>query len=132
MRITWKDGLATLFVLVSAGLYGLWVSGVAAQGMGVRALAVVVFALGFAGCVSASSEMAEVFKAGADRTVPLGYQVLASLVGAVALVSGVLAMIRGSEPMLAAMVVATVALWLAATVRHGVEHVHSSPAPLAH
>ena len=53
-----------------------------------------------------------------ERRPPLLYVVLASLVGGVALVAGTIAIIWGNEAMLATLVVAMAALWLAATARH--------------
>jgi len=44
--------------------------------------------------------------------------VVLSLIGAVALVTGILAMTVGSETMLAVLVGATVAVWFATTLRH--------------
>ena len=47
-----------------------------------------------------------------------GYTSFASLLGATALVAGVIALITASTVALAILVVATLALWLAATARH--------------
>jgi hypothetical protein len=44
--------------------------------------------------------------------------VIASLIGAVALVAGVITVVTGNEAMLASLVAATVVLWAMSTVRH--------------
>ncbi len=43
MRLTWRDGLATVFVVAGALLYGLWLAGIEAFGMGVRGLGGIVW-----------------------------------------------------------------------------------------
>jgi hypothetical protein len=118
MRLTWRDALATLFVAAAAALYALWQTGTAAAGMSTRVLGTVAFALGWAGCVSDQREMASVYGAGGRRRAPMAYVVVASLLGAVALVAGIITLVSASEPMLAVLLAATVALWVLATVRH--------------
>ena len=66
MRLTVRDVLATLFVAAAAALYGMWVTGAGLAGLSTRVIAVVVFGLGWAACVTDQKEMAVVF--GADRT----------------------------------------------------------------
>ena len=46
------------------------------------------------------------------------YLGISSLIGLVALVAGVITLVSASEPMLDVLVVATVLLWVMATVRH--------------
>jgi hypothetical protein len=56
MSLTWKDGLATLFVGAAAVLYLLWSGGTTASGLsGPRALSVAIFGLGVGGCYTAKS-----------------------------------------------------------------------------
>jgi hypothetical protein len=43
MRLTRRDGLATLFVSVAAVLYGLWLTGTAMADMSTRVLGTIVF-----------------------------------------------------------------------------------------
>lgn len=120
MRLTWRDALATLLVGAAAALYGLWQTGTALAGMSTRVLGAVVFGLGWAGCMSDQREMASVYGARGRRRAPMGYVVAASLVGGVALVTGIMALVSASETLLAILVAATVALWALATVRHAI------------
>jgi len=114
MRLTWRDGLATVFVGVAALVYSLWLAGVGVLGLGVRGLGGVVLGLGVAASVTAV-----VYGVGA-RLLQASkvYLVIASLIGLVAFVAGVITVVSASEPMLAALVVATLVLWVMATVRH--------------
>ena len=119
MRLTVRDVLATLFVAAAAALYGMWVTGAALAGLSTRMIAVVVFALGWAACVSDQEEMAVVF--GADRTrprPPTAYAVLASAIGVLALVTGIITLVTASATMLAILAASTAALWVIATARH--------------
>ena len=77
-------------------------------------LAGVVFGLGLAASVTAV-----VYGVGAGllRASKL-YLAIASLMGLVALIAGVIALMNVNEAMLAALVAATVVLWAMSTVRH--------------
>ena len=112
MRLSRRDGLATAFVGIGAVLYVLWLSGVDA--LGPRVLAGVVFGLGLAASVTAV-----VYGVGAGllRASKL-YLSIASLIGLVALIAGVIAIANVNEAMLAMLMAATVALWAMSTVRH--------------
>ena len=119
MRITVRDVLATVFVAAAGVLYGTWVTGAALAGLSTRMIAVMVFALGWAACVTDQKEMAVVF--GADRTrprPPAAYAVLVSAIGALALVTGIITLVTASSTLLAILAAATTALWLIATARH--------------
>ncbi len=111
MRLSWRDGLATASS-VQCVLYILWLSGV--DVLGPRALAGVVFGLGLAASVTAV-----VYGVGAGllRASKL-YLAIASLIGLVALIAGVIAIANVNEAMLATLVAATVVLWAMSTVRH--------------
>jgi hypothetical protein len=117
MRLTRKDVRATVFVVGAAVFYALWLTGTVAADMSTRVVAAIVFALGWLGCTSDADQMKAVFGVEGKRP-PLLYVVLASLVGGVALVAGTIAIIWSNEVMLATLVVAMAALWIAATVRH--------------
>ena len=117
MRLTRKDARAGLVVIGAAVFYTLWLTGTVAADTSTRVVAAVVFALGWLGCTSDVDQMKIVFGVEGKRP-PLLYVVLASLVGGVALVAGTIAIIWGNEAMLATLVVAMAALWLAATARH--------------
>jgi hypothetical protein len=116
VRLTWKDGLATLAVAAAVIGYLLWSSDTALTGLSTRGAAVAVFVLGLVGCSSTGERMGETF-GGQDHS-PLAMVVLTSAVGAVALVAGLAAMIAGSSTMLGVLVVAVVVLWVLATAHH--------------
>ncbi len=119
MSFTWKDGLATVFVGAAGVLYLLWAGGTTVSGLsGPRALTVVIFGLGVGGCYTAKSHMETVYGVGGRTRPPLYYVVLASGLGAVALVAGVVAFASGGDAALATMTGAMVALWALATIRH--------------
>ena len=96
MRLGWRDGSASLFVIAAGVLYALWQSGTALQGMSTRALGAVVFALGYAACMSDRAEMAVVYGVGGRRRAPMAYIVVASVLGFGALVASVIT--RSSAP----------------------------------
>ena len=119
MRLTWRDGVATVFVAAAAVGYGLWVTGIAMPGVSARVLGACVLGLGWAACTINQREMAVVYGVDSNRRrPPMAYIVLASALGAVALVAGIWALVGASEAMLATLVTAMVALWAMSTVRH--------------
>jgi hypothetical protein len=117
MRFSWRDGLATVFVGAGATLYLVWLSGVEIPGLSTpRGVAAVVFGLGLAASVTAV-----VYGVGAGLLrASKVYLAIASLIGLVALVAGVIALASINETMLAALVAATVALWIMSTTRHAI------------
>jgi hypothetical protein len=119
MRLKWRDGLATLFVAGAAVFYALWVTGTAMPGMSTRAAGWIVFGLGWAACTSNKNELTVMYGVG-GRRAPLPYVVIASILGAVALVAGIIALVSANEAMLATLVAAMVALWAMSTVRHAI------------
>lgn len=113
MRLSWRDALATVFVGIGAGLYILWLAGIEVAGP--RLLAGMILGLGLAASVTAV-----VYGVGAGLLhASKVYLAVASVLGLVALVAGLMAVVAVNEPMLAVLVIATVALWLMSTVRHG-------------
>lgn len=118
MRFTRRDVRATVVVIGAAVFYMSRLTGTVAADMSTRVVAGIVFALGWLGCTSDTEEMKIVFGVDGERRPPLVYVVLASVVGAVALVAGTVAIIWGNGTMLATLVVAMAVLWIAATVRH--------------
>ena len=114
MRLTWRDGLATVFVGTGVVLYALWLAGVEVAGP--RVLTGVVLGLGLAASVTAV-----VYGVGAGLLqASKVYLVIASAIGLTALVSGVIGLVSVNETMLAMLVASTVALWAMSTVRHAV------------
>ena len=119
MSLTWKDGLATAFVSAAVVVYLLSQGGGTVAGLsGPRALAVAIFALGIGGCYTAKSAMEDVYGVGGKSRPPLFYVVLVSVLGAVTLVAGIVAISAGSSGPLATLMGAMVALWALATIRH--------------
>jgi hypothetical protein len=119
MGLTWKDGLATVFVGAAALLYMLFQGGVTVAGLsGPRALTVAIFALGIGGCYTAKSHMEDVYGVGGRARPPLLYIVLVSVLGGAMLVAGLAAFSGGSASALATLTGAMVALWALATIRH--------------
>jgi hypothetical protein len=113
-RLTWRDGVATVLVGLGVVLYILWLNG--AELVGPRAIAGIVLGLGLA-----ASLIAVVYGVGAGLLqAPKVYLAVASLLGVLALVAGVLAVTSINETMLATLVAATLAMWLMSTVRHAV------------
>ena len=130
MRLTMRDGLATLFVVVAAVVYLPWLAGAAMTGWSVRGIATVVFALGFAACLTDQQQMALVYGPGRDGPrPPAGYAALTSAIGALALVSGIIALVTGSSAMLATLAAAVAGLWLSATLRHALTRAPGGHAP---
>jgi hypothetical protein len=132
MRLTWRDGLATLLVAAAAVLYALWATGAVMAGVSTRWMTVIAFALGMAACTANQRELGKVYGAapGAPRS-PGSYVALATALGIVMLVAGILAFVLASEAMLATLVAAMVALWLVATGRHALtgRHLHVPAQP---
>ncbi len=120
MHLTQKDARATLWVAAAGVFYGLWLTGIVAPDMSTRVVAGIVFALGWLGCTSDVDGMKAVFGVDGERRPSMTYVVIASLVGTMALVAGVLAIVGANEPLLATLVAATVILWLMSTVRHAI------------
>jgi hypothetical protein len=114
--MTWRDGLATAFILVAIVIYALWLAGVEVFGLGVRGIGAIVLGLGLA-----ASVIAVVYGVGAGLLdAHKAYLAAASVIGVLAGVVGVATLLDRSETMLGALVVATVALWAMATVRHAI------------
>jgi hypothetical protein len=68
MRLTWRDGSATLLVAAAAAVYALWATGTAMASASTTVIAAVVFGLGWAACLTDQREMQIVY--GADRQHP--------------------------------------------------------------
>ena len=131
MHLTWRDALATVFVLAAAVLYLLWLAEIEVLGMSSpRAIGGVVMGLGLAASITAV-----VYGVGAGlMQASKVYLAVTSLIGLGALVAGIMVIVDANEPMLAALLIATVVLWLVSTVRHvlisgrEIRHAPSGPA----
>ncbi len=118
MRISIRDGLATLFVAAAALVYALWATGAALSDWSPRETAAVVFTLGFVTCMTDQKQMAVVYGAARGKRPPITYVVLVSALGAAALVTGILALVIGSTALVATLTALVVGMWVAATARH--------------
>ncbi len=118
MHLTWRDGMATIAVAVAAVGYGLWQTGTVLKGTSTRAVAVAAFALGWLACTSDAKRMASAYSPQAQDRPPASYTAVGSLLGLVALIAGVWAIVASSETMLAVLIGTMVVLWLMATGRH--------------
>jgi hypothetical protein len=114
MRLTWKDAVSTVFMAAIVVIYVAFLNSTTAWLISsARGTAAAVLVLGMVGgCgMSAAAEQYQGKRAWA-------YTSFASVLGATALVAGVIALITASTAALAILVVVTLALWLLATARH--------------
>jgi hypothetical protein len=126
MRVTWRDGVASVLVWVAVVAYVVWlVVADTSAAPGVRAMAAAVLVLGVG-----ASATAVVPGFGDLIHGSRVYLVFASLLGLVALAAGAGALVGADTTMLAALVIATVAMWVMASVRHATAS--SSRAATAH
>ena len=116
MSIPWRDRIATVLVAMATLVYLLWLTG-PLEGLAASSIAVLVLALGFIASASAVVPGFAALLSGSRW-----YLALASLGGLVALVCGVLTITQATKQTLAILVVATIGLWVAATVRHTMVH----------
>jgi hypothetical protein len=112
MNVSMRDRLATVFVATATVVYGLWLSGIV-RGLPASGVAMVVLALGIVASISAVVPGFPGLLAGSKA-----YLVVVSLLGLVAFGSGILTVANGREDALAVLMLATVVLWAAATLRH--------------
>lgn len=110
--------MATLLVATAAIVSVLWLTDAALTDWSTRVVAAVVLGLGYLGCMTARSRMAQVYGAQGHQRAPMGYVVVASLLGAAALLGGVAALVWAQQWMLVVLVAAMVALWAVSTARH--------------
>ena len=112
MSMPWRDRIATLLIATATLLYGLWLVGPLA-GLTAGSVAIIVLALGF---IASASAVVPGFAAllSGSRV----YLILASVGGLVALACGVMTVMQATEVTLAILVIVTIGLWAAATVRH--------------
>ena len=114
MRLPKQDLIATALVAVAGVFYLLWVTGSAPLGLSsTRTTGLVVLALGFA--ASASAVVPDF-----DQLIHgnKAYLAVTSLIGVVALIAGVAALVAGSDTGLGVLMGAMSVLWLIATIHH--------------
>jgi hypothetical protein len=112
--------MTTVFVGSAVALFALWAADAIVKDLSTKAIGAIVFGLGWAACMANQREIATVYAT--ERTKPrstTGYAVGTSVLGAVALIAGIVAVFTGNEPFVVVLLGAMVALWLAATARHG-------------
>ena len=116
MSIRMRDRIATVLVAIATLVYVLWFTGFLGA-LTSSSVALIVLALGF---IASASAVVPGFAALLTGSKP--YLALASLGGLVALVCGAITVTQATEETLAILVIATIGLWAAATVRHGISH----------
>ena len=119
MRLTWKDGSATLLVAAAATVYVLWATGTAMASTSTTVIAAVVFGLGWAACFTDQREMQLVFGADQRRPRPgIGYLMVTPAIGVMTLGAGIAALVTASHAALIILLAGMIALWVLATARH--------------
>jgi hypothetical protein len=114
MSLTWKDAVSAVFMTAIAVIYVAFLNSSTAWLISsARGTAAAVLVLGVVGGCGMSAAAAD-YHDGRARV----YRSFASMLGTVALIAGVIALITASTAALTVLVTATFALWLAATVRH--------------
>jgi len=114
MRLGRRDLIATVCVAAGVLVYALWATDHSVPGLSsVRVVALVVLGTGVAASASAVVPSFVQLLHGSKM-----YMAATSLIGAVALVAGILAVIRQTGAMLHLLVATTVVLWIISTVRH--------------
>src|SRR5688572_27371922 len=116
MRLTWKDGVATAIMALVLAVYLLYTSGADVVFVSsVRGATVAILLLGAIGCgYGAADQLYKAAKSNATRV----FTVVASTLGATALVTGFIALVFASAIALTVLFAATAGLWLLATARH--------------
>ncbi|MFC4119846.1 hypothetical protein [Nonomuraea zeae] len=112
MRLTWKDALATVVAGVNVAVYVAFTQGADVPIIdNARGATAVILLLGIAGGCALSAAPEESERKGT-------YVVVASTLGGIALIAGVLGLITASEMAVGVLFYSAIALWFIATVRH--------------
>ena len=118
MRLTWKDGLATVLVGAAVVVFAVWAAGGSVLGVSGRGLVVAIFLLGIAGCYTAQSHFETVYGINGTTRPPRAYVVLVSAVGALAMVAGIVSLIVGGGLAVTTLLLAMIVMWMLSTARH--------------
>jgi hypothetical protein len=122
MRLSWRDGIATVLTAAAVALYiGYRTDADLLLVSSTRLAAISVLVLGWAACAVGGAG-----RAGAADWTRAG-TLLLSGVGVVTLLAALTALVTGNEAALAVLVGALVVLWFAATLRHLVAGGHRGP-----
>ena len=117
MRLTWKDAVTTLFMAAIVAGYAAFLNGTSlwliSSARGATAAVLVLGIVG--GC--ALSAAGDLYTGTRSRS-SVAFMAISTTLGIVALSAAVVGLITGSTFALAALVTATIALWLTATIRH--------------
>lgn len=114
MSLPKRDVIATVLVVASVVLYGLWLVDAAPPGLdSIRATGIVILGLGFAASASAVVPGFEQLMHGNKA-----YVGVTATIGLVAFVAGLQMLVAQSETALGILVLAMIALWAIATVHH--------------
>lgn len=116
MRLERTDFFATVTVALGVVAYALWLADVSPPGFGpARVVGAVVLGLGWlASAVAVVPNFDELIHS--SRV----YLAVTSALGVAALTAGVIVLVNASGTLLALLVSTTVAMWVLATIRHGV------------
>ena len=131
MRLSWKDGLATVLVAVALVFFAGWSAGATVAGISGRGLVLAVFLLGIAGCYTAQSHFETVYGVNGRIRPPMAYVVLVSAVGALATVAGIIALVAGGSLAVTTLVLAMI-VWILATIRHQLRPAAGRPTAADH
>jgi len=130
MRLTWKDGIATLLVAGVVTLYAAFSAGAAVPLFGsARMIAGAALVLGLGACI-AGGDVAPTDAPGGTQTTPRDrWMAIMGVFGLGAFVSGLIVLIAANEVALAVLIGLVAAMWLATTVRHALR---KAPRPKVH
>jgi hypothetical protein len=118
MRLTWKDGLATVLIALAVVFFAVWSADGTIAGLTGRGLVMAIFVLGVAGCYTAQAHFETVYGVNGNSRPPMAYVVVVSVIGALATVAGVVAMIAVGSLAVTTLLLAMIVLWILATTRH--------------
>ena len=113
MRLTWRDGIATVLVAAGVAFFLFWLAGWTPDSVSAATVAAALLVLGVAASLSAVVPGFEEL-----RHAPIAYLAVTSALRIVALSAGVLAVLDGETVMVGVLTVATATLWVLATARH--------------
>ena len=117
MRISWRDGIATLAVAIATVGYLLWVTDTALTSWSARTVAIGVLVLGVVGGLAAAERIVADFGLEGHDRAPMTYVVWMGLLGALAIVSAVVAIIMSSTAWVGILTLSVVALWVSEAAR---------------
>jgi hypothetical protein len=125
MRLTWRDAATSLFMTAIIVIYVAYLRDTGAWLISsTRGTATAMLVLGAVGGCSLG-RIDELFTESCSRTTHI-FAVFASLLGVTALSAAIIALVAANATVLAVLFAATMALWVAATIRHALT---STPGP---